>query len=199
MEERSNPSAFEDLPDDEIAKLAVHARLEAESVEIEASPSRWHEADCYVELAHRGWTQQRIGNACGGISQSKVSRLIACALTYAVPHNRPTFWTAYEEITGDSRTRLARRMALRSVSPKTFIHQVDFSPLCIAFSTEVERLLKQVDAEHPPTVKLAWMDRVKWSLFLLKGALEEHLGTEILGLDPFADREGEDDSDSDAY
>jgi hypothetical protein len=57
--------------------------------------SSWEAAECFVELSRRGWTQTRIGKECGA-SQSSVSRFIACAEKYAVPHNRPPFWDVYK-------------------------------------------------------------------------------------------------------
>jgi ParB family chromosome partitioning protein len=56
--------------------------------------SSWEAADGFVKLSKLGWTQTRIGKECGA-SQSSVSRFVACAEKYAVPHNRPAFWDAY--------------------------------------------------------------------------------------------------------
>lgn len=88
------------LTDEQIVDDAIAARAEAEATEEQASPSRWREADAYAELSARGWTQQRIAERCG-TTQSSVSRFISAARKYAVPHNRPTFWNAYSEITGE--------------------------------------------------------------------------------------------------
>jgi ParB family chromosome partitioning protein len=61
--------------------------------------SSWEAADCFLELSKRSWTQTRIGKECGA-SQSSVSRFMACARNYAVPHDRPAFWDAYREVDG---------------------------------------------------------------------------------------------------
>jgi hypothetical protein len=41
-----------------------------------------------------------------GVDQSKVSRFLACARNYAVPHNRPPFWKAYDEVSGKPKATL---------------------------------------------------------------------------------------------
>ena len=64
-----------------------------------AGESSWEAADAFLELSARGWTQQRIGAACG-VSQSSVSRFVSCARRYAVTHTRPPFWEAYREVDG---------------------------------------------------------------------------------------------------
>ena len=64
-----------------------------------AGESSWEAADAFLELSARGWTQQRIGAACG-VSQSSVSRFVSCARRYAVTHIRPPFWEAYREVDG---------------------------------------------------------------------------------------------------
>ena len=76
---------------------------EAEETESGASPSRWIEADCYAELANRGWKQQKIAEECG-VSQPTVTRFIACAALYSLGNNRPSFWTAYQEVRTDKTT-----------------------------------------------------------------------------------------------
>lgn len=88
------------LTDEQIVADAIAAREAAEATEGEASPSRWHEADSYVELMQRGWTQQRIADECG-VTQPTVSRFISCAQSYALGHKRPSFWTAYQEVRPD--------------------------------------------------------------------------------------------------
>jgi phage N-6-adenine-methyltransferase len=65
----------------------------------QAGESSWEAADAFLELSNRGWAQQRIADACE-VSQSSVSRFIACARKYALPHNRPSFWEAYREVDG---------------------------------------------------------------------------------------------------
>lgn len=92
--------ALADATDEQLVQGAIDARREAESVEIEASPSRWSEADHYAELARRGWTQQRIADDCHS-EQSHVSRFLACVELYALGHNRPAFWDAYKAVRPD--------------------------------------------------------------------------------------------------
>lgn len=82
---------------------AKAAREEAETTEAEASPSRWREADCYAELRRRGWTQQRIADACG-TNQPLISVMIRMVMGYPIPEARPSFWTAYQEVTGKKMT-----------------------------------------------------------------------------------------------
>ena len=85
--------------DEEVVARAKAAHAEAEEAEAGASPSRWVEADCYAELANRGWKQQKIADECD-TNRSTVSRFISCARKCAVPHKRPPFWRAYQEVDG---------------------------------------------------------------------------------------------------
>jgi phage N-6-adenine-methyltransferase len=89
------------LTDEELVADAIAAREEAESVEENVSPSRWREADRYTELSERGWTQQRIAGACG-TNQASVSIAIRAAIRYLIKEQRPTFWQAYAEVTGEN-------------------------------------------------------------------------------------------------
>lgn len=89
--------------DKEVVAEAKEAHAEAEEAEAGASPSRWKEADCYAELAKRGWKQQKIAEDCG-INQATVSRFLSCVNNYAPGHKRPTFWTAYSEVKGGKTT-----------------------------------------------------------------------------------------------
>jgi len=82
---------------------AAHALAEKE--EARASPSRWVEADCYAELAGRGWTQGKIAETCG-VSQQAVSRFIRIVSQYSVVSKRPTFWQAFQEVTGKTTAEL---------------------------------------------------------------------------------------------
>jgi ParB family chromosome partitioning protein len=66
---------------------------------VASNVSSWDAADCFVALYRRGWTQQQIARACE-TTQPTVSRFIAFAKRYAVPHNRPSFWQAYRQIGG---------------------------------------------------------------------------------------------------
>jgi phage N-6-adenine-methyltransferase len=78
----------------ELVDRAVQARLLAEMAETESSPSRWDEADAYLELNELGWSTRKIAEACE-TSQSSVSRFVRCA---RVPRDsRGSFWTAYAE------------------------------------------------------------------------------------------------------
>jgi hypothetical protein len=61
--------------------------------------SSWEVADGFAELSRRGWTQTKIAETFA-VSQSTVSRHIACSRNYAVTHSRPPFWTAYKEVDG---------------------------------------------------------------------------------------------------
>lgn len=78
-----------DLSDDEWVDVAVAARERGER-------SSWDEADAYVVLRDRGWTQERVAAKCK-VDQPRVSRFERCARKYVLAHNRPSFWTAYEE------------------------------------------------------------------------------------------------------
>ena len=96
--------------DEQVVAIAKAAQAEAEKAEADASPSRWTEADCYAELAHRGWTQQKIAEECG-TNQTTVSRFVACVRHYAVTHKRPSFWLAYREVDGHDKTTAERIVA----------------------------------------------------------------------------------------
>ena len=82
--------------DQEVIAEAKEAHAKAEKAEDRASPSRWIEADCYAELAKRGWKQQKIAEDCG-VSQPSVSYFIRCTELYHLGDKRPSFWTAYQE------------------------------------------------------------------------------------------------------
>src|SRR5262249_6260612 len=57
----------------------------------------WDAADAFAELRRRGWTQQEIADECK-VNQATVSRKLACVELYALGHNRPKFWVAYQEV-----------------------------------------------------------------------------------------------------
>ena len=59
----------------------------------------WAAADAFHELAERGWTQQRIADECE-TTLGRVCRFLACARNYALAHNRPAFWEAYQDVGG---------------------------------------------------------------------------------------------------
>lgn len=63
---------------------------------------RWRTAHAYAELARRGWSTRQIGAACG-VNASTVSRAVRVALRYRNSDDRPTFWHAYSEVTGENR------------------------------------------------------------------------------------------------
>jgi hypothetical protein len=63
--------------DTELVATAKEAHAEAEEAESGASPSRWIEADCYAELAKRGWTQQKNR---GGVRNHSVHGIQVCLL-----------------------------------------------------------------------------------------------------------------------
>lgn len=90
------------LSDSALIEDAIAAREEAEAVEGEASPSRWREADDYVQLKERGWSTRAIAEHCG-TNHSSVSRFIKCALQYSNSDSRPSFWEAFRELPGTSK------------------------------------------------------------------------------------------------
>lgn len=52
-----------------------------------------------LPLASRGWKQQKIAKECG-VSQQAVSRFIRIVSQYSLLSKRPTFWQAFQEVTG---------------------------------------------------------------------------------------------------
>jgi len=84
------------LSDADLVAVAIDSRQEAEGVEATVSPSRWREADVYVEMIRRDWTQQQIAEECK-VTQSHVSYFVKCARNYRLVDNRPSFWKAFEE------------------------------------------------------------------------------------------------------
>lgn len=94
-----HPSAvYALIPDNAINAIvadAINARNFGESWS-------WKEADAYAELYRRGWTQQKIADRCE-TDQPHVSVYLGCAKLYGVPHKRPSFWTAYAEVTGEKK------------------------------------------------------------------------------------------------
>lgn len=63
----------------------------------------WLEADSYLELAIRGWTQQEIADACK-TTQSRVSKFMSCCGKYSDRNNRPYFFDAYNEVNGEKKS-----------------------------------------------------------------------------------------------
>ena len=84
--------------DAEVVAMAITAQKEAEKAETKASPSRWTEADCYVELASRKWTVRQIAEACETNRQT-VSIFVRAVSRYR-DKRRPPFWRAYQEVVG---------------------------------------------------------------------------------------------------
>lgn len=80
-------------PEEALVSQAIAAREQGER-------SSWQEADCYVDLSSRGWTQERIAERCK-TNQTRVSRFVGCATLYALGHKRPSFWEAYSEVRPD--------------------------------------------------------------------------------------------------
>jgi hypothetical protein len=78
------------------------ARQKAEAAEAESSPSRWEEAEGYAELASLRWSVRRIADECEA-SKSAVGRCIQIVSRYRDSGNRPTFWQAYAEVTGEAK------------------------------------------------------------------------------------------------
>jgi ParB family chromosome partitioning protein len=90
------------ISDDEVVARAKAAKAAADGLEPELSSNRWTEADCYAELASRGWTQKQVAVECD-TAQSTICKYIACVKKYSVPNNRPSFWEAYREVDGKPR------------------------------------------------------------------------------------------------
>lgn len=87
--------------DEDLVEQAKTAAAEADEAEAEAgSPHRWKQADSYYELSQRGWSGKQIAEACG-VSESTVSRFKKTILRYRNADDRPVFWHAYAEITGE--------------------------------------------------------------------------------------------------
>jgi ParB family chromosome partitioning protein len=61
--------------------------------------SSWEVADCYELLSRRGWTGQRIAKEFN-VSSQKVCRFLACVSLFPLMENRPSFWEAFQEVTG---------------------------------------------------------------------------------------------------
>lgn len=89
--------AVEINDDLEIVALAKEAHAKAEKEEAGASPSRWVEADCYAELAKRGWTVRKIAEECE-TNKTTVSVFINVVSRYRDKTKRPSFWGAYQEV-----------------------------------------------------------------------------------------------------
>jgi hypothetical protein len=86
--------------DAEVVAVAVECRREAEAAAAESSSCRWREADAYAELGRRGWRVRRIASECG-VSKSAVHRCLQIVSRYRDTSDRPSFWTAYAEVTGE--------------------------------------------------------------------------------------------------
>jgi len=89
--------------DQDVVAEAKEAHAKAEKAEASASPSRWKQADCYAELAKRGWKQQKIAEECE-TNQATVSKFISCAKNYSVVNKRPSFWSAFAEVNAGKTT-----------------------------------------------------------------------------------------------
>jgi phage N-6-adenine-methyltransferase len=81
------------VADEAIVADAIEARATGES-------ASWREADCYLALSERGWTQQRIADKCG-TTQQHVSKFTICARNYSVLSTRPPFWEAFAQVNSD--------------------------------------------------------------------------------------------------
>lgn len=89
-----------DQSDEQIVQEAVDARELAEAAEAEAgSPHRWRAADRYHDLSQRGWTGRQIARSVG-VSEGTVSKYLKCVRVFGT-ENRPTFWNAYADVTGE--------------------------------------------------------------------------------------------------
>jgi ParB family chromosome partitioning protein len=85
----------------ETAEKVVEQILEAEArasdIEVEGSPYRWRVADGYLELSGLGWSVREIGSRFGK-SKSAVARFIAVSKSVPLVGQRPSFWTAFQEV-----------------------------------------------------------------------------------------------------
>jgi hypothetical protein len=100
---RTDPPAIVRQVEDaaQLVEFAKAARQQAETVEEEASPSRWREADAYAALARLpGWTVRKIADECG-TSKSVVGRFVQIVSHYWDKSNRPSFWAAFSEVIGE--------------------------------------------------------------------------------------------------
>lgn len=92
-----------EAPDEQLIDTAIAARLSAEKTEEHASPNRWLEADTYAELKARGIKQVEIAKRCD-VSESTVSKFIACSRNFSTESSRPSFWTAFREANSEARS-----------------------------------------------------------------------------------------------
>jgi len=93
--------------DAELVEAACTARAGAEAAEAEAgSPARWRTADCYYALKERGWSTRRIAEACD-TNPATVSIATRAVFRYLNSGERPLFWHAYAEITGERPAHLS--------------------------------------------------------------------------------------------
>ncbi len=60
----------------------------------------WGEADCYAKLAGLGWSTRKIADECG-TNRETVRVMVNVVTRYPVSLDRPTFWHAYAEVTGE--------------------------------------------------------------------------------------------------
>lgn len=89
-----------EIPDEQLVADAIAALEKAETIEAEASPSRWAAADHFTELKRRGLKQTEIAVRCQ-VSDAKVSKYLACARNFSVRKDRPPFWHAYEQVNSE--------------------------------------------------------------------------------------------------
>lgn len=109
-----------------IVALAIAAQKAAEKAESGGSPSRWKEADCYAELAKRGWTVRKIADECG-TNKTSAAIFIQMVSGYPDRKKRPSFWTAYSETTGENKTTAERIVASNEnewYTPKKYVTAV---------------------------------------------------------------------------
>ncbi len=78
-------------------------------------PPPVREADCYAKLAGLGWSGIRIATECGLFSkktgrpqQELVSVMVRMVRGYPLEADRPAFWHAYAEVTGERGAHVAQ-------------------------------------------------------------------------------------------
>jgi hypothetical protein len=100
------PAAIVSAAKSPLAAQAIAARLRAESAEQSVvSPSRWEEASCYAMMHEReGKSTRQIAEECD-TNQSTVSRFIRVVSRYRLNYEKPSFWLAYAEVTGEKETK----------------------------------------------------------------------------------------------
>jgi hypothetical protein len=93
------------VADEAIVADAIEARATGES-------ASWREADDYLTLTKRGWTQKKIAKECE-TKQARVSKYVSCAENYSVLNTRPSFWEAFSQVNGEKKSQRKAKRAER--------------------------------------------------------------------------------------